>query len=319
MADSTIASLTQISSVGTSTPFAVWDSGGPDTKKATLKQIAERVLYFSPATLADGAYEGLTLTATAGTVLSLGHICYLKSDGKFWPAKGDSALTMPAKAVSTATINQDASGTFLLRGFVKNSGWDFPTPGAPLYVDDVSAGLVTASIPDDAGDQVQIVGYASSVTDTIFFDPNLLIIEVGTGQWDGGTLYTAILNNAYQGITLAGTAGVTLSLWDVVYLDTDSNWQKAIATSTSFCPALAITCGAADAGSPCNVLLKGSIRNDSWSALVTGNKVYLSKATAGGITCTSPASTGDQVQILGWAQEAKVMWFEPNPWLVEVS
>ena len=81
--------------------------------------------------------------------------------------------------MATEAISADATGTFLVRGWVRNDGWTGWTVGASsgiLYASG-TAGAITQTAPSGAGDQVQVVGwaYASKI---IRFEPQLVIVEV---------------------------------------------------------------------------------------------------------------------------------------------
>lgn len=66
------------------------------------------------------------------------------------------------------------------------------------------------------------------------------------------------------------------------------------------------------------VLLQGFVRDDSWNWATLGGLIYAS-GTAGALTQTPPAASGDQVQIVGFATHADRMYFNPNYGLVEVA
>lgn len=125
--------------------------------------------------LTTGQWSGITTTLTAANTLAFGNITYVNSSSKMDKARADSASTMPTYAMATATISGDASGVFLLQGFVCNSAWNF-TPGALLYVSAATAGAITSTIPASTGNQDQIVGVAITAT-IIYWNPNLIIVE----------------------------------------------------------------------------------------------------------------------------------------------
>jgi len=118
----------------------------------------------------------VSLSGTAGETLSAYDLCYLKSDGKYWKADADAASTMPSIALATAPINAEATGTFIRRGLVTNSAWNWSTIGGYIYAS-TTPGALTQMAPSGSGDQVQIVGIAVSATQ-IDFDPQLILIEV---------------------------------------------------------------------------------------------------------------------------------------------
>lgn len=111
----------------------------------------------------------------------------------------------------------------------------------------------------------------------------------------------------------ANTYGIASAL----HLDTDGNWIEADADVSSAgampCQGLALETGT---GSK-KILLRGFMRDDSWSWTV-GGLIYVS-TTAGTLTQTAPSATGDQVQVVGFATHADRIFFNPSMVLVEVA
>lgn len=127
--------------------------------------------------LADTKYEGFTATFTAGENVTIGELCYFKpGDSKMWQADGDAlATTTGILAIATTTISADASGVFLLWGFIRDDGIFAYTAGDELYVS-LTPGIPTATIPPTAGDFVRVIGYAITA-DVIMFNPSNDICE----------------------------------------------------------------------------------------------------------------------------------------------
>lgn len=103
-----------------------------------------------------------------------GAALYMASDGNLDEADADAAATMPciALAIETGT----GSKNVLLKGFIRNDGWNWASIGQPVYVS-AAAGTLTQSKPNGAGDQIQIVGIATHA-DRILFNPNYALAEV---------------------------------------------------------------------------------------------------------------------------------------------
>jgi hypothetical protein len=113
-------------------------------------------------------------------------------------------------------------------------------------------------------------------------------------------------DDTYEGIQITGlnnTGGVTQ--WDVVYLNSSSQWVLADANGVSTYPARGIATATVATGNATTVLVSGVIRNDAWNWTV-GGTIYLSD-TAGGLTQTAPSTTGDKVQVIGYALTADIM------------
>ena len=88
--------------------------------------------------------------------------------------------TMPAVAMAAADISADATGKFLLYGFIADNG-TFPsyTVGAKIYAPEAetsSQNVPEEAAPDSDGDFVQVVGYAVTAN-SLFFNPSNDVIE----------------------------------------------------------------------------------------------------------------------------------------------
>lgn len=127
------------------------------------------------ALASDHTWSGLTTTLTAGAGLAIGNLCYVGADGKMELIDADAAATMPGVAIATATITEDATGVFLIRGFIRDDTWNW-TVGGILY-GSTTAGGMTQTAPSGSGDQVQVVGVALTA-DIIYFNPSLTLVEV---------------------------------------------------------------------------------------------------------------------------------------------
>ena len=123
----------------------------------------------------DLTWCGTTCDGTAGEALAQFDVCYLKSDGKYWKADADAAATMPVIAIATAAISAEASGVFLLMGFVRKDAWTW-TIGGLLYAS-TAPGAMVQTAPSGTGDQVQVIGIAITA-DIILFNPSYELVEI---------------------------------------------------------------------------------------------------------------------------------------------
>ena len=130
---------------------------------------------------ADTVAAGLTATFTAGEDLEVGECAYFKSDGKMWKAVATAAATANCVAMATADISADATGVFLLKGFLR-ADTNFPTwtVGGRLFTPEAETSghnVPEQTAPDTDGDFVQVIGWAVD-GNTIYFCPDSTIIEV---------------------------------------------------------------------------------------------------------------------------------------------
>lgn len=127
------------------------------------------------APASDHNHSGDVTPFTAGEILVYGEVCYFKSDGKMWKADADASTTVPVVGMAVAGIAADASGNFLLRGFVRDDSWNW-TVGGLIYTS-TTAGALTQTAVSATGDQLQIVGFALSA-DSMYFNPSYDIVEI---------------------------------------------------------------------------------------------------------------------------------------------
>lgn len=110
-----------------------------------------------------------------------------------------------------------------------------------------------------------------------------------------------LTDDTYDGITITGrNAGETVAQWELVRFHTDNEFHLADADAAGEFPARGIAVAASTDGNAITVLVQGIVRNDGWAWGTIGGPIYLSD-TAGGLTQTAPSTSGDAVQIVGWA------------------
>lgn len=122
--------------------------------------------------------NAVTLTGTAGENLVAGDLVYLKSDGKWWKARGNAATTIGLLALATSSITADIAGLILRQGPVTLGSWSWSIGGTAgiLYVSTATAGVFQQTVPT-TGTFAQVCGYATSTT-SIYFDPSVDYFEV---------------------------------------------------------------------------------------------------------------------------------------------
>lgn len=131
---------------------------------------------------------------------------------------------------------------------------------------------------------------------------------------------TSILadNNTWSGLTATFTAGQIFALGDLVYLKpADSKVWDSDADDPSTMPAIALATCVTTADNPFEFLLLGFMRFDTW-AWTAGSLLYAS-ITAGTMSHTAPVAAGDQVQAVGIAITADIVYFHPDLTLVELT
>jgi len=112
---------------------------------------------------------------TVGENVVFGDTLYRKSDSKWWKTDADAAATMPGARMALATILADASGSALVKGYVRDDAWAW-TVGGLIYVS-TTLGDLSQTAPSGSADIVQIAGFAYTA-DIMFFDPSLVMVEI---------------------------------------------------------------------------------------------------------------------------------------------
>jgi len=157
-------------------PGSVTDNSGNghDGTIGNTPDFSAEVLYLGseanePVNISGISSYGMIEANTTG----IGAALFMNSDGNYEEADADDIATMPcvALALETGTGNKK----ILLQGYICNDSWTW-TPGGLVYVSPTT-GVLTQTIPSTTGQQVQIAGYASKTT-TVYFNPNLLLIEI---------------------------------------------------------------------------------------------------------------------------------------------
>ena len=118
-------------------------------------------------------------------------------------------------------------------------------------------------------------------------------------------------DHTYSGIIDSQPVGESVVFGQLLYFNwTDKEWKLAKADASTTVPALAIALESKGDGQTCKLLRQGYIRDDSWD--FTASMVYLSTSTAGAVQSTAPSTTGNQVQRVGQAKTADIMFFSPS-------
>lgn len=121
-----------------------------------------------------------------------------------------------------------------------------------------------------------------------------------------------------NGIIIPATVDVnTNGLFNAMHLDSDGNWIDAHADAAVDmpCKALALESGT---GAGKKLLLWGFARDETWTWTV-GGPIYVSDTSTGSLTQTRPDTSGDQVQVVGYALTAKIIFFCPDNTIVEIT
>jgi hypothetical protein len=84
-------------------------------------------------------------------------------------------------------------------------------------------------------------------------------------------------------------------------------------------PGIILATAAASADATFTALSHGFYRNDTLYNWTVGGILYASAATAGLLTQTAPSTSGNQVQVVGYAYTADIVYFSPSLTMVGVA
>lgn len=106
--------------------------------------------------------------------------------------------------------------------------------------------------------------------------------------------------------------GESVVFGDLLYFNwIDKVWRLARANHPSTMPGLRIALESKADGQTCLMLVKGYIRDDS-AFEFEGAMVYVSEVTAGAMTSTAPSTATNQLQRVGQAKSADILFFDPS-------
>ncbi|MBA7555186.1 hypothetical protein ES705_47839 [subsurface metagenome] len=125
-------------------------------------------------------------------------------------------------------------------------------------------------------------------------------------------LYSALFSDhTWTGEKDLQPVGESVVFGDLLYFDwTDKEWKKADADLAATMPGLRIALEDKSDGQACIMLVKGYIRADT-PFNFTGAMIYAS-VTPGAMSSTAPTESGDQLQRVGVAKSADILFFDPS-------
>jgi hypothetical protein len=209
------------------------------------------------------------------------------------------------------------------------------------------ATAVTEAVRIDAAQDVTFAGAIKMADDeSIIFgagsDASIEYDENGTDQLRiaGNTIFenqvqhdkdilldSTPADGVYSGITGTFTAGETLSVGECVYLKADDTkmWKAVsgtggtgLITAEIMCVAVAAEAITAEAAGV--FLLQGFITSTAFPTYAIGETLYLPEAEQSSLNVPEGVavdSTGDFVQVLGWASAANTIFFNPDFTIIE--
>lgn len=130
----------------------------------------------------------------------------------------------------------------------------------------------------------------------------LLTVPTSDGHCTGNI--TNLFNSGYS----------SSAIGDLVYLDSNSTWQKAdkATSSATYSGFLGIALEVKASGNALKVALPGSfIYATGFPTLTIGAPVYM--GAAGALVVTQPSAANDAIRMIGWGVHADKLFFMPSP------
>ena len=197
--------------------------------------------------------------------------------------------------------------------------------GVPGAGDDETHGYSVGSIWVDVGSSPKEAYRCvdAEAGAAVWLNTTLEIGELGTAALlDAGDVMRTIspvigTDHAASGASFQGTVGENVAFGDLCYRKSDGKYWKADANAGTTMPGVVMALESISANASGLLLKIGFARDDSWSWTV-GGLIYAS-TDAGGLTQTAPSGSGDQVQVVGYAYSATVVYFNPDGTLIEVA
>mgnify|MGYP003651647518 FL=1 len=124
----------------------------------------------------DHTSTGISAQLLAGEAIAAFQTCCISTTaGDVIVSDSNAIGTMPVVGIAPAAISNDAAGTVLLNGFIRDDSWSW-TAGSILYASE-TAGAMTHTAPTTSGALVQPLGVALTAT-VVMFQPSLSIVTV---------------------------------------------------------------------------------------------------------------------------------------------
>ena len=221
-----------------------------------------------------------------------------------------SAITGGESGSTVTSLGETlADATWVEARYINGSRVEF-------YVDGVLKAVHTTNIPSATPGGTRLVYQVLGTFDGIrSFNSSKPILT-----YNHETDYITDLpsDQKVSGRVVRGQAGENLAIFEVCYMKSDGKLWKAQADAAATMPALYMATEAILADAYGTFLTDGYARDDSWNWTV-GAILHAFDDTAGAMIQTAPSDTGDQVQRVGIAVTADVVFFKPDITMVEIA
>lgn len=310
--------------------------GGPAVYSENLTVIFKPLAANTgPSTINVGGVGVVALVSSAGAALGGGELVtgrYTKArytGSSFQLVSSGEAHLAGAETFTGPKTFEDILTVF--GGYTSTSDGKVLIAGDENYSSSISLieyGVSTQLVPyygfefkyDGATNKFLFRRYSASTTPSEIFEAprntgiiNFLVAPTINGEalYHTGNLFNATpaANQTANAITATKTVDTnSTGFGALLLLASDGNYDEADASAASTMPCTAL---ALETGTGSKLICKqGYVRNDSWS-WTPGGLLYVD-TTTGALTQTAPSGTGEVVQIVGNAETATVIYFNPE-------
>ncbi len=131
-------------------------------------------IYVEDVTTNEAATGGIIVTMTVdANTTGFGAALHMDTDGNWIEADATVSGTMSCQAMALETGT--GSKEVLMQGFVRDDSWAW-TIGGNIYIGN-TAGTLTQTTPNESGEIVQAVGFATHA-DRMYFNPDYTYVEI---------------------------------------------------------------------------------------------------------------------------------------------
>jgi hypothetical protein len=123
-----------------------------------------------------------------------------------------------------------------------------------------------------------------------------------------------MIDGEYTGEVIIDSIETSMTAYTAVYYGS-SGFANAKADADATLPAIGLILETGTGNK--KVLIKGIVRNDAWD-WTKGSTIYVSTATAGALTSTKPSTTGNRVNVVGYALSSDEVLIAPTGIYVEI-
>ena len=234
----------------------------------------------------------------------IGQICMVGGNLKRWD--GNSWVTFDGGGVSTFLGLSDTPGNY------NGSAGKYAKVNAEANALEFAAGVggLTAADIDTSAKIKAIVTDETGTGALVFgFGPSLSQAFLNLSLFDFSNPLDA--DHTFSGLVDVQLVGENVVFGQLLYFNwTDKEWKLAKANGNATIPGLRIALDSKADGQTCLMLVKGYLRDDS-AFNFAGAMVYAS-LTPGYMTATAPSAAGQQVQRVGVAKSADILFFDPS-------